>query len=249
MGGRAASIIVVIALAVAAVGSSAAGSVLVEAGNPPLLFGFGVSPSKLPRAKPRPVQVLVSGRYETGDGPHVPALHELELDLDRHLTLDVTGVPTCSAGTLEVRGEVLEGCEDAVVGRGTIEAEVAFPEVPMTTVSGPLTIFNRGLRPGGADLLGYLYLPAPINGAVTISIKVRKNPGRYGWKARFEIPKIAGGAGSVVAYSVQFRKRIFSATCAHGRLGARAVSTFVDGTTISESAIRHCTVAEPHVRQ
>jgi hypothetical protein len=247
MGGRATSI-VVIALTVAAAGLSAAGSVSVEAANIPLLFGFSVRPSRLSRTKPEPVQVLVSGRYATADGSHVPALDELELELDRHLILDVSSVPICDGGGRDIRREVLEACEDAVVGKGTIEAELAYPEQAMTFVSGDLTIYNRGRKPGGADLAGYAFLPPPI-GAIFIPIKVRKNAGRYGWKARLEVPRLAGGAGSITSYSAALGKRIFSATCARGRLGARAVSTFVDGARISESAIRTCSVAEPHVRQ
>jgi hypothetical protein len=235
-----------VALAVAAAPGSN-GAVL-EAGELPLLFDFGVRPLKLSPKKPKPVRVLVSGKYETGDGSHVSALDELVLELDRHLKLEVRGVPVCGGGTRSVRGEVLEGCEDAVVGKGAIEAEVAFPEAPIFTVSGTLTVYNRGRKPGGADLAGYAYFPAPITGAVLIPIKVRKNAGRYGWRVRFEIPKIAGGAGSITAYSARLWKRIFSATC-DGRMVARAVSTFVDGTTRTERAMRTCVVAEADVRQ
>jgi hypothetical protein len=87
MGGRTASILVAVALTVAAVGPSAARSVSVEADNIPLYFNFSVHPRKLPRTKPQPVRVLVSSKYETGDGSHVPALEALELELDRHLAV------------------------------------------------------------------------------------------------------------------------------------------------------------------
>jgi hypothetical protein len=235
-----------VAVAVAVVAPTVAAGLTVEAGNLPLLFEFEVSPSKLPRSKPQPVRVLVSDKYETGDG--VPALDELELELDRHLFLDVTDVPVCSGGTLNARGKVLEGCEDAIVGKGTIEAEVAYPESPIHTVSGDLTIYNRGRKPGGADLLGHAYFPAPINGAIVIPIKVRKHAGRYGWKARFEIPRIAGGAGSITSYSAHLGKRIFSATC-DGRMVAHTISSFVDGSSRSGVALRTCTAAEADVRQ
>jgi len=138
---------------------------------------------------------------------------------------------------------------DAVVGRGTIEAEVAHPESPTYTVAGDLTIYNRGHKPGGADLVAFASFPPPIAGAIFIPIKVRKNRGgRYGWKARIEIPKLAGGSGSITSYSMHLEKRIFSATC-DGRMLAHAVSTFADGSSRSETAIRTCAMAEPHVRQ
>jgi hypothetical protein len=184
----------------------------VEADNLPLHFNFSVSPRRLPRSKPQPVQVLVSDKYETGDGSHVPALEELEVEMDRHLVLDVAGIPICDGGSRDIRGDVLGGCEDAVVGKGTIEAELAFPESQFSTVSGELTIYNLGRKLGGADLAGFASFPPPIRAQV-IPIKVRKSAGRYGWKARLEIPELAGGAGSITSYSAHLGKRIFSATC------------------------------------
>lgn len=214
-----------------------------EANDLPVHFEFSVRPRKLPRSKPQPVRVLVSNRYETGDGSHVPALDELKLELDRHLVLDVAGVPVCRAGILNEQRWVPEDCDDAVVGMGTLEAEFDPPESQLSTVSGDLTIYNRGRKPGGADLVGWAYFSAPINAAIVIPIKVRKNTGgRYGWKARFEIPKLAGGAGSITSYSMHLGKRIFSATC-DGRMLAHAVSTFTDGSSRSETAIRTCAMA------
>jgi hypothetical protein len=219
-----------------------------EAGTLPSHFEFSVRPRKLPRSKPRPVRVLIADKYETGDGSHVPALEELDLELDRHLVLDVAGIPICEGGGREVRGEVLAECEAAVVGNGTIEVELGYPESPLSNVSGDLTIYNRGRKPGGADLVAYAFIPPLIRNMV-IPIKVRKNPGRYGWKARFEIPKLAGGAGSITSYSAHLGKRIFSATCPQGHMLARAVSTFADGSSRSEGAVRTCAMTEPHVRQ
>jgi hypothetical protein len=231
------------ALAAVAAGPAAAGNVPVEADDMPVLFGFSVSPRKLPRTKPQPVRVLVSDRYEARDGSHVPALEELELELDRHLALDVAGIPICDGGGREIRREVLEACDDAVVGKGTIGVELAYPESQLITVSGDLTIYNVGRRPGGADLVGYTFIQPLIRNMI-IPIKVRKNAGgRYGWKARFEIPKLAGGAGSVTSYSMHLGKRIFSATCSDGHMLARATSTFFDGSSRTDRAVRTCSVA------
>lgn len=250
MGGRAA--IVVAVLALAAAGAAAAGAAgLIDIGEPlHASFRFQMTPSKLPRAKAKPVRVSISGRYRTDDGSHVPALHELKLEFDRHFILDVKDVPVCGGGAINVRRNVLEGCEDAVVGRGTVEAEVAFPEQPLTSVSGALTVYNRGRKPGGADLLGWAYFSAPITGAVVVPVKVRRiDGGRYGWRARLEIPKLAGGSGSITGYSVRFLDRILSATCGDGRLQIGGVSTFVDGTLLASSVIRSCFVPEAHPRQ
>jgi hypothetical protein len=249
MGGRAALLAVVLVLA-AGGGAGAAGAI--EIGQPlHTSFRFRADPKKLSRSKRTPVRISIAGRNWTDDGSHVPAAREIELALDRHFALDVEGVPVCKGGSRQVRGATLEGCEDALVGRGTIEAEVAYPEEPMTTVTGSLRIYNRGRKPGGADLAGRAYFTAPITGVLLIPIEVRRSAdgGRYGWRAHLEIPKMAGGYGSIVGYSARIYKRIFSATCGDGSLQVRAGSTFVDGEFLASTERRPCAVAEADSRQ
>lgn len=241
-----------VALAAIAFGAAAAG-----AANPapiviaePLHVDFRVGfPSKLAK-KPQPVPLSLSGRVWTDDGSHIPALSELEMKLDRHLLLGVEDLPVCAGGTLNVRRQFLEGCEDAIVGRGSIEVEVAFPEQPLVSVKGTLTIYNRGRKPGGFDLGGWAYFPAPITGAIAIPVRVRRfDGGRYGWRARIEIPKLAGGSGSIARFSARLSKRIVSARCPDGKLQVGTTSVFTDGTTRFITLIHSCSMAKAHTRQ
>lgn len=247
MGGRVA--ILAVALAGIAFGAAVAG-----AANPIVIADLHVDfragfPSKLAK-KPRPVPLSLSGRVWTDDGSHIPALSELEMKLDRQFLLGVEDLPVCAGGTRNVRREFIEGCEDAIVGRGLIEAEVAFPERPLMSVKGTLTIYNRGREPGGFDLGGWAYFPAPITGAIAIPVKVRRfDGGRYGWRARVEIPKLAGGNGSIARFSVRLSKRIVSARCADGKVQVGTTTAFADGTTRFITLIRNCSVAEADPRQ
>jgi hypothetical protein len=244
MGGRAA-IVWVAALAV--FGAAAAGAAPPVDFDEPLhaRFSVGVTPSQLSKTRPRPVRLSIAGRYRTADGSHVPALSELELKLDRRFHLKLKGVPVCGNGSRDVRGKFLEGCDDAVIGRGTVEAEVAIPEEPLTTVEATLTIYNRGRRPGGADFVAWAYFPAPITGGLLVPFRVRRvDDGRYGLRARIEIPKLAGGYGSITAYSARIAKRFVSATCGDGKLQVGADATFADGTQLSMAAIHPCSTVE-----
>ncbi|HEU5105507.1 MAG TPA: hypothetical protein VFU11_06670 [Solirubrobacterales bacterium] len=245
MRGRAAIVVVVIALATSGAAATATSPIVI--GEVLRVdVGFGISPSALPKRKPRSVRLALSARVRTDDGSHVPALTEMELKLDRHFFFDLHGVPVCRGGGRDVRSEVLEGCEDAIVGRGTVEVEVAFPEEPLMAVSGSLRIYNRGHKPGGANLAARAYFPAPVTGAVLVPVEVRKMPGgRYGWRARLAIPKIAGGYGSITAFSARIDKRIVSATCGDGKLQIGSVSTFADGMQHFMTAIHLCSVARP----
>ena len=137
-----------------------------------------------------------------------------------------------------------------MVGRGTVEAEVAYPEQPLTAVAGTLTVYNRGRKPGGFDLGGWAYFPAPVTGGLSIPIQVRRiAAGRYRWRVRLEAPKLAGGYGSITSFSARIRKQIVSATCPDGKLQVSAASTFADGAERTSTAVRPCAVAEAHPRQ
>jgi len=215
-------------------------------------FHFDLTPSKLPRTKSAPVRLSVAGSNKTDDGSHVPALREVELKLDRHFSFDLTGVPVCANGSqLSIRpNEIEKRCADAAVASGRVTVEVAFPEQPLTTVTGPLTVYNRGRKAGGFNLISWVYFPAPVTGGIYLPIQVRKaHIGRYGWRAKLEVPKIAGGSGSVIAYSMHFRKPIVSASCGGEQLQIGTTSTFVDGAEWSATAIHTCSVAEADARK
>src|SRR4051812_48197598 len=68
--------ILVSVLAVAAGGVSASAQTAAVIGDDPLsvLFRFDLTPSTLPRAKPAPARLSISGNNEMNDGSHVPAL-------------------------------------------------------------------------------------------------------------------------------------------------------------------------------
>jgi hypothetical protein len=251
MGGR-------VAIALAALVFAVGGGVSANA-TPPVTIGeplstgfhFDLTPAQLPRAKPAPVRLSIFGSNRTNDGSHVPALREVELKLDQRFSFDLTDVPVCAYGLhTDVRPSDIETrCADAVVANGQITLEVAFPEQPLTTVTGLLTVYNRGRKPGGFDLIGWVYFPAPVTGGIYLPIQVRKvDIGRYGWRAKLEVPKIASGSGSVTAYSMHFRKRIVSATCGGKQLQIGATSTFADGAERAATGIHTCTVAKDDTR-
>jgi hypothetical protein len=247
MGGRVAIVVAALAIAVGGVVSANA-MPLVTIGEPLSTgFHFDLTPAKLPRAKAAPVRLSIFGSNKTNDGSHVPALRELELKIDRRFSFNLTDVPVCANGSqFSVRpNEIEKRCADAAVASGQVTLEVAFPEQPLTTVTGPLTVYNRGRKPGGFDLIGWAYFPAPVTGGIYLPLQVRKaDIGRYGWRAKLEVPRIAGGSGSITAYSTHFRKGIVAATCGGEQLQIAAASTFVDGTLRVSTGIHRCTVGD-----
>jgi hypothetical protein len=243
-----ASIVAVIALAVGAL-SAAAGAV--DLGMPVSWTPrFAISPTKLSRTHPTHVTMSASGQYRTTDGFHVPALREFELEGDRGLALDLKGVPVCSSGGRELRETIEEVCREALVGAGRVTVEIAFPESRLLWTPAKLRLYNDGRSDDGWQLVAVVTVTVPTPAEVVIPITIRKiDDKRFGWRASAEVPKIAGGAGSIYGYSLRIGKRFLRATCADGRLEIRATSTFVDGEKLTGRTVQSCAVSEPHVRK
>ncbi|HEU4599626.1 MAG TPA: hypothetical protein VFS26_07760, partial [Solirubrobacterales bacterium] len=88
-----------------------------------------VHPTGLSKGSPMPVSPVFSEQIERSDGMHVSPLQQLTIDLDRHLAIDVRGLPRCGAWPIDNPREREEDpCAPAKVGSGQIEVEVAFPE-------------------------------------------------------------------------------------------------------------------------
>lgn len=243
--------VAVLALSLAAVTATAASRGGIA--HLPLFFSFDVKPTKISKTEPTPVWMELIGKYVTQDGSHVPPAKTLQLQMDRHLALDLKGVPPCQRPRLDIRrntAQMEDLCRKSIVGRGEISVEVAFPEVPMTTVSERRVVFKASGRNAGIDLVAFAFLSAPVASELVIPIDVRRiGEGRIGWEARLSIPKIAGGSGSLTDYSLRIGKRFLAATCVGQRFELRAVATFADGSRLPEKAIRVCGVAEADPRQ
>lgn len=229
--------------------STSAGAI--DLGIPPLWKpGFAVSPTTLSRKQPTPVRMLASGQYRSKEGTHLPALRELEIKGDRNLDLNLEDVPVCGGGGRDGRGDVEESCRDALIGSGRATVEIAFPEEPMTWVQGKLRVYNGGGTKAKRRLYAHVYLPAPVTAEIVVPLLLGKiGEGHFGWRLTAEVPKIAGGAGSIFGYSVRIGRRFLTATCPDGSLEFAVTSNFEDGELLSGRVIEDCTVAKAHVRQ
>jgi len=231
--------------------SGAAGDV-VRSGNLEISIEGGITPKKLPKHKPAPITLKVKGSIATTDGSHVPALKTIDLQFDRHGQLNTKGLPTCSAAKLQstLTAQALRACRSALVGRGRVSAEIAFPEQAPFDASGPLLIFN-GKPKGGKQVLifhVYAHVPAPTT-FVTQGV-ISKTHGKYGTDALIQIPTIVGGQGSLTSFQATLHKTwtykhrkqsLLLATCPSGVLYAHGVFEFADHTKLTGNVSRPCT--------
>jgi hypothetical protein len=236
-----------IAVGVVGIATAAGGGpVTAEAGNLKFTFDGGFKPTKLPKKKMVPIVLTASGKIETKDGTHPPALKEVQVETDKNGTINVKGVPVCKSGQLQSRDTKAaeKVCGSAIIGTGTTGVEIAFPEQKPIPVNSKLLVFNGGKSGGTTTLFIHAYITVPTPAAIVTTVKIKSiKKGRYGTLSIASVPKIAGGSGSVKSFSLQVgnKKKVLFAQCPDGKLQAHATSKFADGTKVSASIVRTCT--------
>jgi hypothetical protein len=239
-----------LALIVAAAIAGSATAALVEVDNVVLRADGGFQPQTLPRRSYAPIEF--EGRVDiaakTGGRPS--PLKQALIDFDRDGRLSVGGLPTCApesiaqASTAEARSI----CRGAQVGTGRVEALVAFPGATVKAGSA-LTIFN-GPRLGNlptAVLHARFTVPATETHAIVVPIERRRGDFRY--RARLDLPPLAGGLGALTHIDVEIGRRYraggrnrsyVSARCSDNVLQTNGRFSFEDGTAIDGLVEKYC---------
>lgn len=248
---RAAAIGAVFALIVAA--SALAKPEVAQVGNLFLRDNGGISPRKLPRHTPAPISGHINAQIGTVDGSHPPAIENVVVDFDKTIHVNAKGLPTCTQNQLVARStaDAKKACADAIVGSGDGEVEVAFPEQKPFAATGPITLFNGGVRGDTTLLLVHTYVDVPAPTAVIVPVKLSQiHRGRFGLRAEAKIPAIAGGAGSVTKFKLEIgrtfaykgkKKSYLTASCPTGSYYTEGHVRFADGTTMGLTHVLPCT--------
>jgi hypothetical protein len=225
---------------------------VVRAGGMVLEINGDITPRALPEHELAPIGVWGSGRLKTIDGSHPPALEEAVFDADKDVFVSVKGLPACAAERLEARAtkQAEAACRGAVFGRGTATVEVAFPEQKPFVSTGPLVLFNGGERNGVVRVFVHAYVNVPAPTAVVATVEVsRVAKEGFGLHVEVEVPKIAGGAGSVVGarfamrrvYTYRGKRRsVIAGRCPDGHLLGRGSFSYSDKTLLVGSILRNC---------
>lgn len=180
-----------------------------RAGNLILQADGGVTPKALPKAKYAPVTVRVKGKISTAEKIHPPAFREATIDFDKNGTINTTGLPVCKGAQLEARDTkaAKNVCGSTIVGSGSGQIEVAFPEQKPILITAPITVFNGGTKGGKTTLFIHTFITVPAPAAVVTTVTIKKiHAGRYGLRTVSKVPVIAGGSGSVLSFDIKFGK-------------------------------------------
>lgn len=223
----------------------------VQAGNLIVNVDGGFSPSSLPKHSFAPITLRASADISTVDGSVPPALTKVVIDFDRNGLVQTKGLPICRPSQLEntTAPEARRKCRKAIVGTGTSDALIAFPDQAPIPASSPLTIFNGPRIGGNPSVIVHAYLTIPAPTTFVIPSPITKTGGPYRYHVVSNIPPIAGGYGSVTHFDFKVRKSwkvrgkrvsYASARCANGRLQAQGSFSFSDGTVMSGHVFRPC---------
>lgn len=246
-------IAIVIGLLLAA---TAAGAIILEAGDLLIKAEGGFSPTTLPKTHNAPITLHGGGELSTRSGQLPPILKTLTIEFDRHGSVETKGLEVCKAGELQSTDvpAARRACPGAIVGKGAGRAIVAFPEQKPIHISSPITLFNGPPKDGQPTVLAHAYTTVPVPTTFVVPIVIeRVHHGVYGYRTKATIPKIAGGSGIPIAGHLKVGKRwtykgkrysYVNARCETGRLQARGEFTFSDGTFLTGSFLKRCRVSE-----
>jgi len=215
-----------------------------------------ISPKRLPRDRPVPVSLHLSGWVRADEGGLPPRLNRIELAFEAERGVDTRGLPRCPRGRLlhATTRQALDRCGAALVGRGTIDTLVPLaPDDPLPARARALA-FN-GRWSGGRAIWVHAYSASPPvsfvlpfylrgggSGAGNVSIEapVARTLGRWPRLRSFHLT--LGRRYSVAGV----RRSYLSARCPApprlhiGYFRARATYRFSPRPTIPVAILRSC---------
>jgi hypothetical protein len=241
----------VLLAAVAGLASVASGDT-VTSGNLTIEVEGGVTPQKLPKKTPAPITLTVSGSVKTVDGSHPPALKTIALEFDKNGGIETKGLPTCDPSklTATLTAQAKKVCGPALVGTGTVSADILFPEQAPFKASGPLLIFNGKPKGGRPVLIFHVHANVPAPTTFVTEGVISKASGKFGTSTEIAIPTIVSGQGSLTSFKATLhktwtykgqKKSLLFASCPTGALYAHGEFTFVDGTKLTGDIAKACT--------
>ncbi len=234
--------------------AGAAQALRIVAGDIVISANGGFSPKALPRTHDAPITIHGGGTLSTVSGALPPILQTITIDYDKHGSLQTAGLPVCTKAKLTntTVAQARHNCPGAIVGKGFGRAVVVFPDAKPIAATSPITVFNGPRLHGQNTVIGHAYttIPAPTTFIVPVVIQ-RIHEGRYGYRTIIDIPPIAGGYGIPISGHIKVGRKwaykgvhhsFINASCPDGHLAARGKFSFDDGTKLSGTFLRPCTI-------
>lgn len=216
----------------------------------------GLSPLALPRDHPAPVSVRLEGGLKTVDGTLLPRVKRIELDLPGRGVLDTKGLPVCPVRRLRnsTTTAALAACRDALVGHGSLEAQVHIPNQPPFAVHAHIFAFN-GTTDGLRAVIFHAFVARPPT-VVVLPFLLRLEKKHFRTRLVADLPPQLGPWPHFARFQVDLFRRFryrgrersyVSASCPIPKIltagffsFAKASFTLADGRRVGTSITRSC---------
>jgi hypothetical protein len=247
--GKALAVAALAVVALAALAASALG-VTVKSGNIQVTFDGSISPNAFPKKEKGGLTLKLKGNLETLDKTHIPPVKTISLNFDKAGELFTKGLPSCTVGKLEstITSQAKAACGKALVGTGSVSADIALPEQRPFSASGPLLIFN-GSKGNKQALILHVYAHVPAPTTFVVPVQIKKAHGKYGTNAFIKVPTIVSGSGSVTSFKAKIGKKwnykgrkvsLLNASCPTGALFVQGELVFSGGTKLKGTFSKPC---------
>lgn len=241
-----------IAIAIAALGAASASGdgALVEVNDLVLRADGGFQPQTLPRQRYAPIDFQGHADITAKGGGRPSPLQQALIDFDRDGRLSVAGLPTCAPEAIAAASseEARQACRGAIVGTGRVGVLVALPGGTVEA-SSPLTIFNGPRLEGNPTAILHARFTVPATQTYAIVVPIERLSGGFPYRARLDLPPLAGGLGALTHIDVKIGRRYrangkarsyLSARCSDNILQTHGRFQFEDGTVISGQVEKFC---------
>lgn len=241
-----------LACVIAALGAATASGegALVEVNDIVLRADGGFQPRTLPRHKYAPIDFQGHIDISAKRGGSPSPLQQALIDFDRDGRLSVGGLPTCAPEAIaDVGSEAARRiCRGAIVGTGHLGVAVSLPGGPVQATSR-LTIFNGPQLEGNPTAILHARFTFPATRTYAIVVPIERRPGPFRYRARIDMPPLAGGLAALTHIDVKVGRRYraagklrsyVSARCTDNILQTHGRFSFEDGTVISGQVEKYC---------
>lgn len=230
--------------------AGAATGALVEVDNLVLRADGGFQPQTLPRHHYAPIDFEGHVDISAKGGGKPSPLRQALIDFDRDGRISVAGLPTCAPESIAAASveEARRICRGAIVGRGHVEALVSLSSGTVPT-SSLLTVFNGPPLNGEPTAILHAQFTVPATQTYAIVVPIERRRGNFRYRARLEIPPLAGGLGAITHIDVKIGRRYraggkarsyVSARCSDNILQTHGHFFFEDGTVIDGAVEKYC---------
>jgi hypothetical protein len=239
-----------LAVALLAAASASGDGALVEVNGLVLRADGGFQPQTLPRRRFVPIDFQGHVDISARGGGRPSPLRQALIDFDRDGRLSVAGLPACAPEAVAAASpaEARALCGGAIVGTGHVGAVVALPTGPVAATS-PLTIFNGPRLATGPSVVLHARFTVPATETYAILVPIERHAGGFRYRARLDLPPLAGGLGALTHIDVRVSRRYradgkprsyVSARCSDNVLQTHGRFSFEDGTVISGLVEKFC---------